>query len=100
MTNGNDELLELLKRSDQDADYLERMLPNISDDIRALIKCVKTYDKNQKKFIKYVINSKRVIKSWQKITELMATYLNPMQLNYVKKYINKLRKEAMADDTE
>ena len=95
---GKDNISELLKKSEADADWLDRSLPHVADEMRTLVKCVRAYDKNQKAFIKFVVNTQKQVKIWEKVLKLTITYLSPIQLRYVQQYEKELAKEVMPDE--
>ena len=94
MKSGNDELVELLESAMKDADWLELQLPHIADRIRTLVKYIKAYDKNQKAFIKHFLETQHMVKTWQKTLELTTTYLTPLQLYFIKKYVKELKHDT------
>lgn len=100
MKDGSDKLVKLLEDAEKDAEFLERQLPHTADRIRMLIKYIKAYDKNQKTFIKYFLDTQRAIKIWQKILKLTATYLTPAQTKYTLDYLEELKHDAKRTDTD
>ena len=94
MKSGNDELVELLESAMKDADWLELQLPHIADRVRTLVKYVKAYDKNQKAFIKWYLENRHRVETWQKVLNLMQTYLTPQQRRFAKKYAEELEHDT------
>lgn len=100
MENGYVELKKIIDKAEEDAVWLERSLPHVADEMRILTRMIKSYDKNQKNFIRYCVENQRRLKIWNKTMDLMKTYLNRDQLLFIKQYVKELSKEVKKNDAE
>ena len=94
MTNGKDEFMEALAKAERDADWLERSLPGIADEIRAMVKFIKTTDKNIRSFIKCFREMNKTQKILYKTFVLVQTWLTKEQKIFLYKYIKELENDS------
>ena len=88
----NDKFEQTLANAENLAERIELQLPHVSDSMYALIKLIRTFDKNIKKAAKVIIEEQRINKDLYEMAKYMARFLSAKELEKVNKHMKKRRK--------